>query len=478
MKRYLYIVIPVMIIEFIVFKHFYPFADFFTDSYSYIQAAADKDSIGYRPIGYSIFLRLVHLVSASDTFLVGIQYLLVQSSVLALFYYLHRWCGLSARIQWILVGFILLNPAIPYLCNYVSSDALFLALSLLWLIVLMEMILRPSWWWVWIQLILLVFIFNTRYVALYYPAVASIAFLLARDRQASGLAPGGLLFRLTGLALSIVVIFAGTAAIKGVTRRETGANIFSAFSGWQIANNALNMYPYIPVDTAGMPSPETRELAGYVRAYFDTAGPALSQREPFATTAYMWERNLPLHRYMQARQKKERQNYFITWNRVGPAFTEYGYHLVRQHPIAYSRYYMWPSAKGFFLSPLDVFAVYNEGQPTVDAVARDWFHYPSLKPEVYSARLQAALLAPLPLFVLLLNAAFVVTAILYLPWRRIRDRHPVFTSCFQLVAAYLLANACFCIIASPSVFRYQVLPMILLFIFTVCGLGVWGRRPA
>src|ERR1700743_968118 len=151
MKRYLSLIIPVLAIEWIIFKCFYPLADFFTDSYSYIEAAADKDSIGYRPIGYSLFLRLVHMLSVSDTFLVTVQYLLVQTSIIALFYFLHRWCGLSLKVQRIIVGFILLNPTIPYLCNYVSSDALFLALSLLWLIVLMEMILRPSWLWIGLQ---------------------------------------------------------------------------------------------------------------------------------------------------------------------------------------------------------------------------------------------------------------------------------------------------------------------------------------
>jgi hypothetical protein len=31
-------------------------------------------------------------------------------------------------------------------------------------------------------------------------------------------------------------------------------------------------------------------------------------------------------------------------------------------------------------------------------------------------------------------------------------------------------NFCFNVFASPSVYRYQVLPLILLFIFTGCGL--------
>lgn len=108
----------------IAFKQFYPYADFFTDSFTYIQAAAYKDIIGYRPIGYSIFLRLVHQVSHSDTFLVTLQYAAVQLASLALYSRLLRLCRPAVWAQRLILLFLVLNPVIPYTCNYVSSDAL------------------------------------------------------------------------------------------------------------------------------------------------------------------------------------------------------------------------------------------------------------------------------------------------------------------------------------------------------------------
>src|ERR1700754_740508 len=90
MKRDILITGSAMVAVWIVFKCFYPYADFFTDSYSYIHAAAGKDSIDYRPIGYSIFLRLVHGLSASDTFLVALQYMLVQGASLVLYVRLNK----------------------------------------------------------------------------------------------------------------------------------------------------------------------------------------------------------------------------------------------------------------------------------------------------------------------------------------------------------------------------------------------------
>ncbi|MBS1661790.1 MAG: hypothetical protein JST68_12155 [Bacteroidetes bacterium] len=450
-----------MIAVWIVFKCFYPYADFFSDSYSYIQAAAQRDAIGYRPIGYSIFLRMVHVVSKSDTFLVTLQYVLVQGASLVFLYKLWHWFPVSMWVQRVSLAFVVLNPVMPYTCNYVSSDALFIAMSLFWLSLLMSVVIRPAWWKLWAQLVLLVCIFNTRYVALYYPAAAAIAFFWSKKDW---------VFKSVGVVTSVLVLFIATSWVKAITKKETGAAIFSAFSGWQIASNALHIYPYLPVDTVGLPSAESRLLAGYVKDYFDREGPVVRKRGLVATTDYMWIRSLPLHRYMADYRQRDSLSYFTAWNRVGVVFNEYGYHLVKKHPVAFGRYYLWPSAKSFFYTPLDVYAIYNEGKMYVDSEAVSWFAYSGTRVKVRSATIQGLLLAYFPLLYLLLNVAFVVTAFLFLPVRGLRERYPVFTVCFRLVASYLLANAAFCIFASPTVFRYQVLPVLLLFTFALYGI--------
>jgi hypothetical protein len=69
----------------------------------------------------------------------------------------------------------------------------------------------------------------------------------------------------------------------------------------------------------------------------------------------------------------------------------------------------------------------------------------------------------------MLNLGFLLVCGIYF-FSPPRARHPTFTASLKVAAAYLFANACFNIFASPSVFRYQVLPLILLFIFTIIGL--------
>jgi 4-amino-4-deoxy-L-arabinose transferase-like glycosyltransferase len=484
--RYLFTLLPLMTLTWIVFKCYYPFADFFTDSYTYIEAAADRSSISYRPIGYSLFLRFIHWLSVSDTFLVTVQYSLVQCSCLCLFFFLLRHCYLARWVRWVLAIFWVADPLVYYTSNIVSSDAVFLALSLFWLTLLLQLLRRPTWAILILQWVLLGLIFYTRYVALFYPAVAALTFFVMRR---------DLWYKLTAIAGSIAIVTAGTLYTQRLTHEQTGAPIFSAFSGWQLANNAIQIYPWLPPDTTDLPSPDSYPLARYVSNYFAQPDSIIKKEAPAATTFYMWSPYSPLHQYFDAyraqhsslRQqpdtagRPERLAYFTAWNRVAPIFSQYGHDLIARHPMAFSQYYLWPSTKVFFLPPLDVLAVYNEGKEEVDSIAQDWFHYRSNKPRVSSAFIQGRLLAPFPWLFLGLNGAFLITGISLLMRRRLierqeRDgsgRYPFFITCLQLVTGYFLANAGFNIFASPSVLRYQVLPMILLFAFTVAGIGLF-----
>jgi hypothetical protein len=470
-NKILRIALPVLILVWTLFKYCYPYANFFTDSYTYVQAAADRELISYRPIGYSVFLNAVHSLSTSDTFLVTLQYGLIQTACGYLFFTLRRRFSLSVRTEWFLLAFLLLDPVILYVSNCVSSDALFIALSLVWMVELIELAHRPSWWRMVLQVILLSLIFFIRYNALYYPVVAAFAYLWA---------PKGLVFRLTGITGSILIVVAGTTFTKEVTRVQTGAPVFSAFSGWQMANNALHIVPYVPAETIGTsqdvtasPSPECRELAALVRQYFDSAGPLLRKNAPAVTTSYMWVKSSPLRQYFEIYKKRNNLPYFTAWNRVSTVFTQYGYFLVRRHPLAFIRYYCWPGAKEFLFPPLGVLEQYNDGIKEVDPIAQKWFHYKTRLPTVCSSTIQASILRPFTWLYGFINGAFVIIALLFLRDKGLRARNPAFTAGFALITVFFLANTGFSILASPNEIRYQVLPLILLFMFTVGGISVW-----
>lgn len=453
-----------MILAWIIFKLFYPYADFFSDSYTYIEAAVQRDPISVRPIGYSIFLLVVHAISTSDTFLTTLQYLLLQSACFYLLLTLRRWFGIPPLAERILLIFLILNLPAMYLCNYVSSDALFTALSLVWITELLRLIEQPSWRkWI-VQIMLLVLLFYLRFSALCYPLVSAAAFLLCRKRS--------LTFIASGMVTSILVVLAGMTLTRYITGKNTGTPVYSAFSGWEIANNALNIYPYIPVDTTGLPSPACRELVhDFVRPYFDTAAQTLRKDPPAVTTDYMWDRRSPLHLYMATHRNLDHLDYFKAWNKVSPLFSQYGWWVIRQHPWPFARYYIWPGAGRYFLPMLVVMEVYNEKKDTVDLTAQKWFGYPTAHPGIRcSATIQATLLTPFRWLFLLVNVLFLLAAGLFAIKRQLRTRYPAFTRALWFTGSFFLINTGFSLLAAPSELRYEIIPFILLFVITTCAL--------
>jgi len=93
---------------------------------------------------------------------------------------------------------------------------------------------------------------------------------------------------------------------------------------------------------------------------------------------------------------------------------------------------------------------------------------------VWSVTAQGKMLAPMPWIYLLLNALFVIATSCSCG-RVLAERHPMFAGFLELAVAYLVSNACFNIFASPTVFRYQLLPMILLFVFTGVGFALLAQ---
>ncbi|MBN9383904.1 MAG: hypothetical protein J0H74_24325 [Chitinophagaceae bacterium] len=468
-KRKWLIAILLILLQFLIFKWVYPFASFFQDSYSYIYAAMERHTISYRPIGYSWFLILMHGIWASDTFLVFIQYALLQMAGVYLYFSLDRLYRPRKITGNILFFFLLLNPVNLYLANAVSSDALFTGLTLIWLTELLWLMHRPTWWRMLLQLVLLFLIFNIRYTALYYPVIAAAVFLMTR---------ASLTYKLTGIIASVMTLTLGAMAVREMTWRQTGVRTFSAFSGWQMANNALYVYPYIEVDAGRLPSPECRELDSVVRTKIDRTNPPVD-------TWYMWDPHGPLKTYMRLRQRREHTDYFTAWNRVGPVFSQYGYYLLTRHPWLFWREYGSPSARIFLYPPLDVLSRYNEGESEVDETAKEWFHYNSTKVRtLWSPDLQSYILIPFLPFWLFLNFAGILAGIIFLLRGRAKFRglYKDFQKGLLLAAVYLGVNAAFSIFAVPNVFRYQIGPLIWLFTYTFLAcdllLSEWSPGPA
>ncbi len=465
-KTVLLIAVTAIVLQFTAFKALYPFASYFTDSYTYVGAAANHATISFRPIGYSRFLALVHHISSSETALVYLQYLLMQLGALHLFFTLLYFYQPGRRTRLLLFVLLLFNPLILYLANYVSSDAYFTGLSLFWFAGLLWIINRPRSYQLLLQAAWLFIIIPARLTALYYPFIAIVALLLGTHKR---------VYKITGSLLFVAVTVFCLLQVQKRTEMATGTRVFSAFSGWQIAGNALHVYCYVEHDTSGLP-PSCRELAGFVQTYFDTACPHLRSIPVHANTDYMWAESSPLKKYLYYKwQRDSLPGYFEAWNAVGPLYSSYGAWLIKKHPLAFTQYYLWPSAKTYFLPPPEVMASYNEGADTVAQVAIDWFNYPGKQVNCVSKTLQGRVLGLFPWFFLASNLLLAIGLLGFLLVKKARNTGSAISPSLLLVAFFFVINTGFSIFATPSMLRYEVFPLVIYACFSLLTVG-WLRR--
>src|SRR5579864_4394965 len=92
----------VSILLYSVFKLFYPYPDFFGDSYSYIYAAVHHLDINIWPIGYSKFLSAFHAITPSSRWLVAFQYFSMQIALLHFFFTLIYFTGIKGWFRRVL----------------------------------------------------------------------------------------------------------------------------------------------------------------------------------------------------------------------------------------------------------------------------------------------------------------------------------------------------------------------------------------
>lgn len=450
-RRYLFIGVAAIIAQFILFKWLYPFGDYFTDSYSYISAAANHAAISFRPIFYSRFLSAVHAVTASETALVCIQYLLLQIGVLHLFFSSLWFYRPGKTTRTLLFLALVFNPVLPYLSNYISSDALFAALSLFWWLQLLWILHRPRPYQLAMLALLLYLLLQTRFTALYYPLTGVGALLLLRQR---------LWYKITGMLLLAAVVVFCIVSVQRATQAATGTKVFSAFSGWQWANNALHIYCHVRPAAADLP-PACAGVDSFARRYFDTACPR--RINAAVSTDYMWEDDKPLKQYMSYyRQQKALPGYFEAWNAVAPIYSSYAAYLIKKYPFAYTRYYLLPNTKNYAWPSLEVMASYNGGLDTIDEAAKDWFGYAHTKVHCVSKKLQQVMLAPVSACFALLNLLLATGIWWFMRVKGARRAASFFSQSLLLAVFFVLVNAVFSIVATTAFMRYEVFPFVLM----------------
>jgi hypothetical protein len=461
----LFLAAAAIIIQFAIFKYLYPFANYIhDDSFYYLDSAYRNLTISGYPIGYSKFLRLVSVFAKPDIVLVVIQYLMLQCSALFLLFTVFYFYKAGSLTQAILFSFMIFNPLLLQLANMVSSDGIFLTLSMTWFALLLWIIYKPSNRVIFWHAIVLFAAFITRHNALIYPFIALVAFGLSNLSFRKKLIGLGFGFLLCGWFVALTMV---------QFKKLTGYWQYSPFSGWQLANNA--MYGYRKVDSASRVTVplKFRALDRMVRNLYDRY-PNLPVGE--ASTYYMWAPSLPLMQYKEIlfQANDSTAGEFKRWSSMGPLYNSYGSFLIRSYPMHFLRYFVAPNALKYFFPPIEFLEYYNGGQSTVLESAVKWFGYNNSQVKTRMKNNKVWTLQFYPFLVSILNLLMLLGLLSYLLLKGWQFNAPFYRT-LMLVTSLWLANAGFTIFASPAALRFQAFPILLS--ATVCVLLVdWMVR--
>ncbi|MEZ2440783.1 hypothetical protein AB6805_03660 [Chitinophaga sp. RCC_12] len=454
------IAIPIVVVQFVAFKFFYPFAGFINgDSYIYIETAYHNFTVNTYPIGYSKFLRLISVFTHSDLAVVGLQYLLLQCASLGLVFTMFYFYEPSRFTKISLFVFMLVNPVYLYLANYISSDAFFLSLSLIWFTLLIWIMNRPTNRLIIINSLVLFVAFTVRYNALFYPAVGVISLLLTRRRM---------IMNIVGFCISLLLIgfFIQVTSVK--YKAISGFRQFTPFTGWQMANNALYAYRYVDsADRRDVPV-SLRMLDNMVRHYFDSSRDIRTHPSEalIASTVYMWDPNSPLSKYMESQFKNDSTASALKkWATLAPIMKEYGSFLIKSYPYEFAKYYLVPNAIKYYAPPVEFLDHYSTGVDSVNQAAKVWFDYKSTKLKCHFKDFKVNTLDFYPVLVGTMNVVLVMSTISFILLGGYKQHFQLKRGLILVVTLWII-NFGFSVFASPIALRFQLFPILVSLSYT------------
>lgn len=449
-----------LVIQFGVFKYFYPFASYIHgDSFSYLKAAYHNLDINTYMVGYSRFLRLFSVFTKSDVALTAFQYLFIETSSLFLLFTLFYFYKPGKVVQYVLLAFMVFNPLFLHLGNLISSDCVFASLSLIWFTLLLWIINKPSTRILVCQVVVLFFAFTVRYNALIYPFIAAGTIWLSKLPLKRKMAT-------VGAGLLVCGLFVTYTSYQ--YKQLTGIWQYSPFSGWQFANNAMYAYRYVDSAERKPVAKKNAVLDKMIREYFDSTRniKKYPHEAVKASTYYMWSPGMPLMKYREKSFKKDTAAGDLkTWASMGPFYKEYGQYMIKKYPWHFAKHFIWPNSLKYYAPPIEFLQVYNGGKDSVPQLARTWFGYKTGKLWTRTKDPEVTVLNYYPILSGIINVVMLFGLIFFSLLNGFNSNNYL-RSAIILGGTIWLLNAGFTISASSAALRFQSFPILISTIFS------------
>lgn len=348
-----------------ILKICYPYPATISDSGTYVQAAANDMFTFYRPFGYSSFLQLVHSFSSSVHAIFIVQMVLYFFATAAFAFVIKYMYPPANKIFWcILLLFFVFSPISFYMANAIMSDLLFSVMIYFMLAAFLYIFKKPNWIALAVFIISLYFALHIRYSAMMFPVLFIVCFFFVKGK-----------LRWVGMAATVIVTLMFYNQVKSDMYKTTGFNQFSTgFDGWQLANNAMHVIPYIDLDYRLIKDDEMKVLHQFVVAQKDVIKEKTNNGTK-TSASFMWINNEPLKQFLFAYIEYTGQPYPVCWIKLGSDnYKDYGQYLIKKYPIEFMQYYYLPNAKSiFYVDSKEIIGSYT---PINVKDIVDWYHIP------------------------------------------------------------------------------------------------------
>ena len=460
-SRLIWFSVAIMIISFGWIKFLYPYPNFMPpDSYSYLEAAYKNDFINQWPIGYSKFLRLASVFSRSHLVLVVLQYMLLMTSVLYLLFTIRYLLAPSKWLFRVLLAVSIINPLLPHISNFVGSDCLFAALSLVWFTQLLWVIYQPNLRLLLFHAIILLFAFTVRYSALWYPFISiTIIFM-------TNLVPRKTKWLSIGAIVTPLLVFIGSTQYE--YQKRTGATQYSAFGGWQMAANALYGYAHSPKRELS-DNFDFQPLQDVVNHHLDSLDKLKYRPDQEIGIYYLWDPKSPLVTYAKQQAQKDSINktYFTQWASIGPLYSNYGRWLIKEHPWLFLKHFVWPNLVRYYNPPTTFMGIYNLGNSKVDSIAVTWFDWKNNQLPSRLADKNIYLMNFFPAGLAIINPLFIASMLLFLFFSGLKQCSKTSKHLLMCMLLVWLGNCFFSVLSAPTELRYQIFPVVITLPFCI-----------
>ncbi|MBO9203281.1 MULTISPECIES: hypothetical protein [Niastella] len=249
----------------------------------------------------------------------------------------------------------------------------------------------------------------------------------------------------------------------------TGYWQYSPFSGWQWANNAMYAYRYVNISERKPVPPRYAALDKMICQYFDSTRDTkkFPVESAMASTFYMWSAGMPLMKYRDSLFKNDTSaSELKKWASMGPLYNDYGVYIIKQYPLHFARYFLWPNANKYYAPPIEFLETYNSGQNTVTKQAKNWFAYKSTKVKTRFKDKYVTVLNFYPILSGIINLVMLILLLYYFTLKGWKH-NPKFNKIILLSATLWLLNAGFTIGASSPALRFQSFPILTTTISTL-----------